>query len=695
MRLHFCKSWLFVMLGGTYMFSARSVPSMFSDYGQIQNVQNYSSNPFWNPNSPYNQKLPQPVYVQGASLNSEDCMKAVYYLVSAQCIVRNNCQNTSLSDIRPEIMIDLSKLPGANYVSSCSGYIDTAFESYVKQNADMAAEFPDAPIKTPVKIQNPYKQPVPEWQQEIINRQNELQQLQKQNGAGGEDVSAEDFPSTYNDLSFSSKMQLMTDGYEPFKDKSAYIIPEWQSKDKWCAGAGKNSELCKEKKPEPTSTPTNNGEITASATIVGRRPDQIKNFKDFFGFSTAWFDINNKKWMLTSSDNYSGTMYEEFNARFKANAAFDAENPKYLQKKGDWMVILYKDKNNPTSSNAISVTVGESNCSPSQHTKPASSQEINAGGMCWCRIKNLAYCNDTTNGCKNSSELKIDPDTPYEWDYAGGVEDVNGPMTPGCMDTCPTDCIKLFLRGQKGFYYNPAQGITKQNKTTANTVATSSVETTKTETAKEEKVKSDNTQAGKIMVLVMGGSAIQINQTINLSTASDTSHLWKTAGADKLCLSDADPANKSTSILNTLITGVAKDGAYHYLDFPQTNKNYFNYFPGLLLKLKDGKTSIVEFKNGQEARKFVDSVIEAGADKAPSHAKTSQVDIWTPVYGSASRCGKLILYVIQQKDPNKMDDFKVLYLKRLYKTDYEKTNIDRFGSFIYKGTTYTNSAFYD
>ena len=29
----------------------------FSKYGQIQNVQNYSSNPFWDPSSPYNQRV--------------------------------------------------------------------------------------------------------------------------------------------------------------------------------------------------------------------------------------------------------------------------------------------------------------------------------------------------------------------------------------------------------------------------------------------------------------------------------------------------------------------------------------------------------------------------------------------------------------------------------------------------------------
>ena len=112
---------------------AYSATSLFSDYGQIQNVQSYSSNPFWNPNSPYNQRAPQPIYVQGTDLNAEDCFNVLQPMVAVQCMARDNCRNTTLAEIRPTIMIDLSELPGNNYVSACAGYLDGVFDRYVKQ----------------------------------------------------------------------------------------------------------------------------------------------------------------------------------------------------------------------------------------------------------------------------------------------------------------------------------------------------------------------------------------------------------------------------------------------------------------------------------------------------------------------------------------------------------------------------------
>lgn len=148
------KSFVFAVLCGVCAFSANAAVSVFSDYGQIQNVQNYSSSPFWTPNSPYNQRLPQPVYVQGADLNTDDCLRTVQALVTAQCIARDNCQNTTLAEIRPTIMVQLSQLPGNNYVSACAGYLDGVFESYVKQYGGnvpgYAVPFPAATMPNPM-----------------------------------------------------------------------------------------------------------------------------------------------------------------------------------------------------------------------------------------------------------------------------------------------------------------------------------------------------------------------------------------------------------------------------------------------------------------------------------------------------------------------------------------------------------------
>ncbi len=265
MKKHTLTSLLGVVFGGLCAFDATAAVSLFSDYGQIQNVQKYSSNPFWTPNSPYNQRLPQPVYVQGADLNTEDCTKVVQSLVSVQCMARDNCKNTSISDIRPTIMVQLSNLPGDNYVSACAGYIDGIFESYVAQYGNSlpnrAVNFPKAIDANPslnnsnnsIQIQNPYKQTTPAWKQEIIDRQNELQQLQQQNGAGDEHLSSTEFPTTYADLSFESRMQFESEDYAKYKDLKTYNELKAQDITTWCSGDGSGSQMCNEYAKEHTA----------------------------------------------------------------------------------------------------------------------------------------------------------------------------------------------------------------------------------------------------------------------------------------------------------------------------------------------------------------------------------------------------------------------------------------------------------
>ena len=228
--------------------------SLFSDYGQIQNVQNYSSNPFWSPDSPYNQRLPQPVYVQGAAVKTNECQNIVQSLVAAQCISRNNCKNTQLSDIRPAIMVQLSNLPGKNYVSSCSGYLDEIFNDYVKQYAVGISGgnvgFPAATTPNP-DMQNTgsittakVAKPVPKWQQEINERTQELQALHQQTG-NNTSLSATEFPTTYADRSFSDKIQDTVKSYEPYKNLNAYKMPNFVSEDQWCP-SHKDAPECEE-----------------------------------------------------------------------------------------------------------------------------------------------------------------------------------------------------------------------------------------------------------------------------------------------------------------------------------------------------------------------------------------------------------------------------------------------------------------
>lgn len=239
-------------LCGFWTFSATAATSIFSDYGQIQNVQNYSTNPFWSPNSPYNQRLPQPVYVQGADLNADDCTSVVQSLVSAQCMARNNCKDTALSDIRPTIMVQLANLPGANYVSACSGYLDYIFETYKQQNGNKLPNrktaFPTATTPNPnanntngVQLKNPYKVQSTKWQQDIKGRADELAELQKQNGSDSYALSATSFPKTYEDLSFTERIENERAGLMPYKDLQPYVTPDIKNIAEWCSEKGHQS----------------------------------------------------------------------------------------------------------------------------------------------------------------------------------------------------------------------------------------------------------------------------------------------------------------------------------------------------------------------------------------------------------------------------------------------------------------------
>ena len=203
----------------------------FSQYGQIQNVQNYSSNPFWNPNGPYNQRMPQAVYVDGPEINAGDCQRTVAALVANVCATINNCNGAQLSDVRPTLMLQLSQLPGHNYASSCSGYIDSEFENYVKKYGHAGVSsgvvaFPEATAPsntgTQIEIKNPFETPMPQWQQDVIERTQELEKLQAQNGGNAGRIVQTGFPTTFADLSFEERMAVKAEGYEPYKDMKSY-----------------------------------------------------------------------------------------------------------------------------------------------------------------------------------------------------------------------------------------------------------------------------------------------------------------------------------------------------------------------------------------------------------------------------------------------------------------------------------------
>jgi hypothetical protein len=270
------KSLIIAVFGCFYALCAHSAVSLFSDYGQIQNVQNYSTNPFWSPNSPYNQRMPQPVYVQGNNTTTDECIKILQSAVAFQCSARNNCVNTALSDIRPAIIVQLSNLPGKAYGTACAGYLDTVFESYVAQFGNYAptkqVAFPSGSnVPNPainnndntIQIKNPYEIKTPQWQQDIDERSRELKELQAENGTDYTDylafedrLSATAFPTTYKDLSLKKRIENEAEDYAKYK-KSAYQTINVKNAYDWCK-EHPGSKECKEYEESQNRTAENN-----------------------------------------------------------------------------------------------------------------------------------------------------------------------------------------------------------------------------------------------------------------------------------------------------------------------------------------------------------------------------------------------------------------------------------------------------
>ena len=197
-----------------------------SQYGQIQNVQSYSSNPFYSPTSPYNQRFPVPVYVQGTEMNAGECRNVVASVIAMHCTAQNNCAGKRLADIRPGVMQTLSTMPGQNYMAACSGFIDEVFGEYMAQSQNMLAanatafptSFPNAgasagnALRKDFEIENPYPYRPTTAKVEYLGRMDELNALQAQNAESTQLVATQ-MPGTFQDLSFTERNQILAAGY--------------------------------------------------------------------------------------------------------------------------------------------------------------------------------------------------------------------------------------------------------------------------------------------------------------------------------------------------------------------------------------------------------------------------------------------------------------------------------------------------
>ena len=224
--------WVVALCAGTHAYAVGTAPAILSNYGEIQSVKNYSSNPFWNKNSPYNQNFPKPIYATGADLNTGDCNRVVENLVTSYCAEHNYCRNLRISDVRPTIMVQLSQLPGHNFATSCGGYIDSAFDKFQKEYGNVSTVNLPKPASQPtnIEIANPFAQKQTAAQKAIADRTAELERLQSIT-TPTTGVHAEYFPKTTADLSFTDRIANTAAGYEPYKDKLSYKKPDFLGED--------------------------------------------------------------------------------------------------------------------------------------------------------------------------------------------------------------------------------------------------------------------------------------------------------------------------------------------------------------------------------------------------------------------------------------------------------------------------------
>ncbi|MDR0803627.1 MAG: hypothetical protein LBO08_00860 [Rickettsiales bacterium] len=230
--------------------AANAAPQVMSNYGKIQNVQNYSNNPFYNMNGPYNQGVPIVVNAKGTEVKTNECQIIVGGLVAAECSRMNNCAGKMASDIRPGVMVALSQMNGHNYAGSCGGYIDTAFNDYVKNRGGgnfganaFPGQFPAAAARNEIVYADASPAAAPKWIQDYIAKSVELSGLKAEN-AEDTTLHATKMPKTINDVSFADRVANMKAGYAPYKDASAYVPIKIETDENY---AGRMSDIAKTK----------------------------------------------------------------------------------------------------------------------------------------------------------------------------------------------------------------------------------------------------------------------------------------------------------------------------------------------------------------------------------------------------------------------------------------------------------------
>ena len=75
----------------------------------------------------------------------------------------------------------------------------------------------------------------PKWQTEIDQRAKELESLQQQNGTGSERLQKTNFPATFNDLSFTERLNETSKDMKKYKDLKAFRELDVKTASEWCS----------------------------------------------------------------------------------------------------------------------------------------------------------------------------------------------------------------------------------------------------------------------------------------------------------------------------------------------------------------------------------------------------------------------------------------------------------------------------
>lgn len=237
--------------------------------------------------------MPTPVYAKGPTVGASDCSRIVSAIIASQCASQNNCHGKQLSDIRPNVIVELSRIPGKNFATACAGYVDSEFNNYMRNiaNRPQATEFPTAtgPSANAIATQNNgvnipalNPKPTPEWKTEAANRAKELAELQAQNADAMDNTITEtDFPTTINEVPFMTRMQNAAVGYAPYKDAKVYNGIELEPLEKTQARALERlkwqQELECAKNPDKCDTLTNTSPTSIDENLMA---EIVKALKD-------------------------------------------------------------------------------------------------------------------------------------------------------------------------------------------------------------------------------------------------------------------------------------------------------------------------------------------------------------------------------------------------------------------------------